>query len=102
MWVGAEEEAPAAPSRPSIRPRALCHWPWRPGGREDDISGRLDYKGSSRATDSERTQPAPHSTRTCARLAILLRIRLSDCSLAVPAADRLHPSVPSAPCTSPS
>lgn len=91
MWVGAEGGAPAPPSRPSIRPRALCHWPWRPGGREDDISGRLDYKGTSRATDSERTQPAPCSSGTRARLASLLRIRLSDCSPAVPAADRLHP-----------
>lgn len=91
MWVGAEGGAPAPPSRPSIRPRVLCHWPWRPGGREDDISGRLDYKGTSRATDSERTQPAPCSSGTRARLASLLRIRLSDCSPAVPAADRLHP-----------
>lgn len=87
MWVGAKGGAPAPPSRPSIRPRALCHWPWLPGGREDDISGRLDYKGTSRATDSERTQPAPCSSGTRARLASLLLICLPDCSPAVPAAD---------------
>lgn len=63
--VGAEGEPPRPP--PGLR--RACHWPGRPCGREDDISGRLDYKGASGATGSERTQPAPRSTGTRARTA---------------------------------
>lgn len=57
------------PPRPPPGPRRACHWPGQPGGREDDISGRLDYKGASGAAGSERTQPAPRSTGTRAHTA---------------------------------
>lgn len=57
------------PPRPPPSPRRACHWPGRRDGREDDISGRLDYKGASGAAGSERTQPAPRSTGTRAHIA---------------------------------
>lgn len=65
MRVWAEGEPP----RPPPSPRRACHWPGQPGGREDDISGRLDYKGVSGAAGSERTQPAPRSSGTRVRTA---------------------------------
>lgn len=85
--VGAEGEPP----RPPPGPRRACHWPGRPCGREDDISGRLDYKGASGAADSERTQPAPRSTGTRARTAA----RPACSALACRSARRLRaPSLP--------
>lgn len=95
------------PPRPPLGARRACHWPGRRGGREDDISCRLDYKGASGAAGSERTQPAPRNTgtrvHTAARLACsalaCLPARRPPCALA---AAGLRPSTPPAPCTSPS
>lgn len=95
--VGAEGEPP----RPPPGPRSACHWPGQPGGREDDISGRLDYKGVSGAAGSERTQPAPRSSGTRVRTAAPPACSAPAYAPALAAAG-VRPSTPRAPCTSPS
>ena len=80
MRVGAEGEPPRTPPGP----RRECHWPGLPCGREDDISGRLDYKGASGAAGSERTQQALRSTGTRTRVAA----RPACSALACPSARR--------------
>lgn len=87
MRVGAEREPP----RPPPSPRRACHWPGQPSGREDDISGRLDYKGASGAAGSERTQPAPRSTGTRACTAVRPACSAPACCSA------RQPRVPSLP-----
>lgn len=77
--VGKRVEAEGEPPRPPLGPRRVCHWPGRPGGREDDISGRLYYKGLSGAAGSERTQPALCSTGTRSRTAARAVCSASAC-----------------------
>lgn len=97
MRVGAEGEPP----QPPPGPRSACHWPGQPGGREDDISGRLDYKGVSRAAGSKHTQPAPRSSGTRVRTAAPPACSEPAYAPALAAAG-VRPSTPRAPCTSPS
>lgn len=72
------------PPRPPLGARRACHWPGRRGGREDDISCRLDYKGASGAAGSERTQPAPRNTGTRVHTAARLACSALACLPACP------------------
>lgn len=95
--MGTEGEPP----RPAPGHRRACHWPGRPGGREDDISRRLDYKGASGAADSERTQPALRSSGTRVRIAAGPACSAPSYPPARAAAS-VRPHTAPAPCTSPS